>query len=68
MDVDSTAIQDIDYDAERAKLLVRFVSGERYVYVGVPGEVHRSFVEADSKGRFFQAEIRDRYPYNKLDS
>jgi hypothetical protein len=67
MDVDSTAIQDIDYDAERAKLLVRFVSGERYVYVGVPGEVHRSFVEADSKGRFFQAEIRDRYPYNKLD-
>jgi hypothetical protein len=67
MDVESTAIQEIDYDAERAKLLVRFVSGERYVYVGVPGEVHRSFVEADSKGRFFQAEIRDRYPYNKLD-
>ena len=25
-------------------------------------------VVADSKGRFFQAEIRDRYPYNKLDS
>jgi hypothetical protein len=68
MDVESTAIQEIDYDAERAKLLVRFVSGERYVYVGVPGEVHRSFVAADSKGLFFQAEIRDRYPYNKLDS
>jgi hypothetical protein len=68
MDVESTAIQEIDYDAERAKLLVRFASGERYVYVGVPGEVHRSFVEADSKGRFFQAEIRDRYPYNRLDS
>lgn len=68
MEVDSTAIQDIDYDAERAKLLVRFQSGERYVYVGVPGEVHRSFVEADSKGGFFQAEIRDRYPYNRLDA
>lgn len=68
MDVDSTAISDIDYDAERTKLLVRFVSGERYVYVGVPGEVHRSFVEADSKGRFFQAEIRDRYPFNRLDA
>ena len=46
MDIDSTAISAIDYDAERAKLLVRFASGERYVYVGVPGEVHRSFVEA----------------------
>ena len=68
MDVDSTAIQAIDYDEGRAKLLVRFISGERYVYVGVPGEVCRSFLDADSKGRFFQAEIRDRYPYNRLDS
>ena len=67
MHVESTAIHDIDYDEERAKLLVRFASGERYVYVGVPGEVHRSFVEADSKGRFFQAEIRDVYPFNRLD-
>ena len=67
MHVDSTAISEIDYDPERAKLLVRFVSGERYVYVGVPGEVHRSFVEADSKGRFFQSQIRDRYPFNRLD-
>jgi len=68
MEVESKAIQEIDYDEERAKLLVRFQSGERYVYVGVPGEVHRSFVGAESKGRFFQAEIRDRYPYNRLDS
>lgn len=68
MEVESSAIQEIDYDRDKAKLMVRFQSGERYVYVGVPGEVHRSFVEADSKGRFFQAEIRDRYPYNRLDS
>ena len=67
MYVNSTAISEIDYDAARAKLLVRFMSGERYVYVGVPGEVHRSFVEADSKGRFFQFQIRDRYPFNRLD-
>lgn len=68
MHAQSTAIREIDYDAERAKLVVRFVSGERYVYVGVPGEVHRSLCEAESKGRFFQLQIRDRYPYNKLDS
>jgi lysyl-tRNA synthetase class 2 len=68
MEVDSTAISEIDFDAERGKLLVRFISGERYVYVGVPGEVCRSFVEADSKGRFFQAQIRDRYPFNRLDA
>jgi lysyl-tRNA synthetase class 2 len=68
MDIDSTAIREIDYDAERGKLLVRFVSGEAYVYVGVPAEVCRSFVEADSKGRFFQFRIRDCYPFNRLDS
>jgi lysyl-tRNA synthetase class 2 len=67
MEVESTAIREIDYDAERAKLVVCFSSGERYVYVGVPGEVHRSFCESESKGRFFQRQIRDRYPYNRLD-
>lgn len=68
MDVASTAIREIDYDAARAKLLVRFMSGERYVYVGVPPDVCRSFVEAPSKGRFFQLHVRDRYPFNRLDS
>ncbi|MBX3484542.1 KTSC domain-containing protein [Phenylobacterium sp.] len=67
MDVDSAAIQAIDYDEGQAKLFVRFTSGERYMYVGVPGEVCRSFVEAASKGRFFHAEIRDRYPYNRIE-
>jgi hypothetical protein len=67
MDVEA-AISEIDYDADRAKLLVRFESGERYVYVGVPGEVHRSFCDAHSRGDFFLAEICDRYPYNRLDS
>jgi len=64
----STAIRAIDYDEEHQRLLVRFVSGQRYAYDGVPAEVCRSFREAGSKGRFFQAKIRDRYPYRKLDS
>jgi KTSC domain len=68
MEVESTAISEIDYDAERAKLLIRFKSGERYVYVGVPDDVHRSFVKADSKGRFFQFHVRDRYPFNRLET
>jgi len=63
---DSTPIRAIRYDEERQRLLVRFVDGDEYAYVGVPGEVHRSFVDADSKGRFFAAEISGRYPYNKL--
>ncbi|MFO1012975.1 MAG: KTSC domain-containing protein [Caulobacteraceae bacterium] len=67
MQISSDAIRTIRYDAGRQKLFVRFVDGDEYVYVGVPGEVHRSFVDAASKGRFFAHEIRDQYPYNRLD-
>lgn len=68
MRVDSTAISDIRYEDERRKLFVRFEGGDEYVYVGVPGEVHRGFVEADSRGRAFADQIRDRFPYNRVDS
>jgi lysyl-tRNA synthetase class 2 len=68
MKIDSTAISSIDYAARHRRLLVRFHSGERYAYDRVPAEVHRSFIEAESKGRFFQAEILGRYPYRRLDS
>ena len=67
MDIeDSAAIRAIRYEATRQRLVVRFIDGHEYVYVGVPGEVHRSFVDAESKGRFFAAEIRDHFPYNRL--
>jgi hypothetical protein len=66
MDVDSTAIRRIRYDRQRGKLYVRFIDGDEYLYVGVPEEVHRSFVEAPSKGGFFAHQIRGRYPYNRL--
>ena len=68
MQVLSEAIRDISYDDERAKLFVTFDDGDMYVYVGVPGEVHRSFLDADSKGHFFAYEIRDQYPYNKVEA
>jgi hypothetical protein len=66
MQVASAAIRAIDYEPRAQRLRVTFVSGERYAYAQVPGEVHRAFLEAESKGRFFQAAIRDRYPYEKL--
>lgn len=68
MPFESAAISDIRYDEDRSKLFVRFHDGDEYVYVGVPGEVHRSFIDADSKGQFFAYEIRDQYPYNKIEA
>lgn len=66
MNAESVAIRAVRYDPVRAKLLVRFSDGERHVYVGVPSEVGRSFRQSRSKTDFFEAEIADRYPFNRL--
>jgi len=67
MNVESTAIRRIRYDAQAGKLFIRFVDGDEYLYVGVPPEVHSALTVARSKGRYFAKAIRDRYPYNRLD-
>jgi lysyl-tRNA synthetase class 2 len=68
MQVESSAIQTVDYDPARRRLTVRFTSGEAYAYDGVPAGLHRSFAAAESKGRFFSARIRDRFPFHRLAS
>lgn len=64
----STAIRDIDYDAPSRRLTVTFVSGRRYIYDGVAQRVRDAFMQADSRGGFFNREIRDRYPFHEIDS
>ena len=64
--VDSSAILAAEHDAASGRLAIRFVSGETYVYDGVPRAVYAALLAAPSKGGFFQAEIRDRYPFARL--
>ena len=58
----STVIRRFDYDPRQHALDIEFVSGRHYRYAGVPAEVAQAFREAFSKGRFFNARIRDEYP------
>jgi len=62
----STVIRRFDYHPARLALDVEFVSGRRYRYAGVPAEVAEAFRSAFSKGRFFNAHIRDDYPCAEL--
>lgn len=55
----STAIRDLRYDARTQALEVTFAGGRRYRYRAVPAKVAHAMEQADSKGRFFNAEIRD---------
>lgn len=62
----SSVIAKFHYDAAHAKLTVVFVSGRVYQYFAVPAEVAAAFQQAPSKGAFFNARIRDHYPFHEI--
>lgn len=65
--VDSSAIEELAYDRRRRALFVRFTSGTPYEYGSVPPGTFWRLLQAESKGRFLSREIRDRYPFRRLD-
>ena len=47
-------------------LYLRFHSGEVYRYFTFPPERFQHFLDADSQGRYFLGQIRNRFPYQRL--
>lgn len=64
--VTSEAIASLRYDSITETLFLTFVNGGTYFYRAVPGDVFEAFKAADSKGRFFQANILDRFDFGQL--
>ena len=56
--VESSAISEVAYHPLSRILEVKFKSGRTYVYMGVPPETYENFQNADSKGRFFNENIK----------
>ena len=56
----SRAIRSVGYHA--GTLEIEFVDGDVYRYFLVPRHVFLEFMQAESKGAFFNERIRDRYP------
>jgi hypothetical protein len=63
----STVIKRFDYRPEARELLVTFTTGRRYLYSDVPDEAVDEFRSAFSKGRHFNAHIRDCYRFRELE-
>lgn len=59
--VDSSAVSAVDYDDEARRLVVTFATGPTYAYDAVPRRVYETMLQAPSKGRFFNSEVRERY-------
>ena len=66
MKVQSSTIDEVLYDFDKNELTVTFVSGGVYVYADVPADVYAKFMDSESKGRFFHADIKESYVCTKL--
>ena len=61
-------IQSAWYLPNRRSLDLMFGSGRHYRYANVPAHVAHRFAAAASKGRFYNAEIRNSYACTQLDA
>jgi hypothetical protein len=64
--VDSSSIAEIGYEMGTQTLEIRFNNGGLYRYFGVPVSLHRAFVACDSKGKFFNENIKDVYSFVRV--
>jgi KTSC domain len=64
--VNSSNIVAIGYDADSQTLEVEYTSGAVYQYSSVPAGEHEGFMNADSKGKYYHANIKNRYQFVKL--
>ncbi len=64
--VESESLAAAGYDRARSVLRLRFRAGGLYEYAGVPQRVWDDLLGAESKGRYFIAEIRGRFPYHRV--
>jgi lysyl-tRNA synthetase class 2 len=59
----SSVISKAFYRPDEAVLDIFFTTGRRYLYHRVPPEEADRFAAALSKGRYFNAHIRDKYDF-----
>jgi len=64
--LESSSLASVGYDAGRQVLEVEFLNGGVYEYDDVPQETYHALLEADSKGRYLNAEIKPHHPSRRL--
>jgi two-component system, cell cycle response regulator DivK len=67
-DVDSTAVERVEYDPDGQALDVWYSGGRRCRYVEVPPEIYEALLEATSIGGFVNAEVKPVYAAEEVSS
>ena len=65
-EVSSSNISSIGYDLDSRTLEVEFTDGSVYQYSGVSSGEYDGLMNAESKGKFLNANIKGRYSYVRL--
>lgn len=66
IDPRSTSIERAEYFEAEENMIVTFKSGDEYKYYDVPYDEFKKMCQAPSSGKYFYANIRDQYEYDKL--
>jgi len=64
--VESTTLAAISYAAQQSLLEVEFRDGTGYRFFGVPARCFQELLTSDSKGRYFNSEIRNRFRFQRV--
>ena len=66
--VESSNLKSIGYDEFLLVLEIEFKSGAVYRYYGVPSEVHDELINAESVGKYFNANVKSKYNFLKVET
>jgi hypothetical protein len=64
--IESTLLKFVRYDPKKRQLDVELRSGELYRYFNVPSSCYLELLEAESKGTYYNRNIRKSFPYQNL--
>ena len=62
----STVIRSYNYDMEKRRLRVVYLSGMVYDYLEVPESVYLEMKNAFAKGNFLNAHVKGKYEFEKI--
>lgn len=63
----STTMEAVGYDPTTSELHVRFLrTGETYVYYAVPESIFEELMQSESKGQYFNQNIRNVFGNSKV--
>jgi hypothetical protein len=65
-EVASSELRAVRYDDKALVLEIHFRNNHVYQYAQVPASIYEGLMAAESKGRFFNALIRNKYPHHRL--